>query len=71
MSDLIPVKSSNIDAIGWESDGKVLTVQFSNGTIYTYFDVPEATYTDILSAQSVGSTFASTVKGKYPYRRIK
>lgn len=71
MSDLVPVKSSNVNALGWDADGKVLTMQFSNGTIYTYFDVPEETYREILSAPSVGSTFASLVKGKYPHRRIK
>jgi hypothetical protein len=63
--DMVSVKSSNIAAVGYESERRMLRVQFSNGGAYDYRDVPPDVYEELKDASSVGSYFAKCVKGKY------
>ena len=66
--NMIPVSSSNIASIGYESG--TLYVAFNRGWLYAYSGVPESIYHELMSASSHGSYLASHVKGIYPYRRI-
>lgn len=66
--NMIPVSSSNISSIGYESG--TLYVAFNRGGLYAYSGVPEYVYRGLMSASSHGSYLASNVKGVYPYRRI-
>lgn len=65
---MIPVSSSNIASIGYESG--TLYVSFNSGGLYTYLGVPESVYLALMSASSHGSYLARHIKGIYPYRRI-
>ena len=58
---MIPVKSSNISAAGYE-DGKI-RIQFSNGTEYDYEGGAEL-FNDMLESKSVGKFFHQNIKGK-------
>ncbi len=60
---LTPVKSSNIDAIGFGNDG--LFVRFKGGSLYRYPAAPKSLYENMLKAESVGSFFASNIRGTY------
>jgi hypothetical protein len=60
-----PVKSSNVDAIGYR--GTTLYVRFKGGGLYTYEGVPSEVYHAGLAAESVGSWFSSAVRGKYAH----
>lgn len=59
-----PVKSSTIAAV--DHDGKRMTVQFHNGGIYDYPDVPKQLYDRMVSAhdggESIGKFFHANVK---------
>lgn len=65
---MIPVSSSNISSIGYESG--TLYVAFNSGGLYAYSGVPESVYNALMSASSHGSYLARHIKGVYPYRRI-
>ncbi len=39
----VPVSSSNLAAVGYDPAGKVLEIEFLNGSIYQYFNVPNHT----------------------------
>ena len=54
------VSSSNIASIGYDPMQMILEVEFLNGSIYQYYDVPEALYEGIMSASRTGSTSTST-----------
>lgn len=71
MSDLTPVESSLIAAIGYDEIEKELTVEFKKGGTYGYRPVPYAVYTAMMEAVSVGSFFLRNIKGQYPYSRMK
>lgn len=63
-----PVKSSNIASIGWNEF--VLQVEFNNGSVYEYMDVPYQVFQDLLSADSVGKHFNMFVKGEFSFTTI-
>lgn len=64
------VSSSNLSAVGYDVDNKLLHVQFKNGTIYEYRGVPEKIYTDLMSADSLGTFFNQNVRTTFPYSKI-
>jgi len=55
-----PVSSTNVSKIKWDSVTKELVVRFESGDTYTYDNVPEAVYNNIVDGE------AGTIKGKYP-----
>ncbi len=57
------IGSSHIRSIGWE-DGK-LEIEFNNGHVWTYADVPEGEYKAFTSASSIGKHFHSRIKNSY------
>ena len=63
-------ESSNIARFGYDANEGVLTIEFSKGGMYNYYDVPEATFTDMQAAQSKGKFHAINVKGKFRYARV-
>lgn len=66
----VPVDSSNIAAVGFDSTSETLEVEFKNGAVYQYFDVPERTYEELRDASSVGGYLASHVKGSFRFSKV-
>ena len=66
----IPVNSTNIASIGYDSSSMTLEVEFVSGGIYQYFDVPENVYNELMSADSHGTFLNRQIKGYYRYARI-
>ncbi|RXI46074.1 KTSC domain-containing protein [Clostridium tetani] len=64
------VSSSNVYSIGYDDSSSILEVQFNNGSIYQYSNVPYSIYQGLMSAASHGSYLHAHVKGIYLYRRI-
>lgn len=66
----IPVDSSDLNAVSYDSTSSTLFVKFNSGGTYEYYDVPESVYQDLMSAPSLGRFLASRIKGNYKYRQI-
>jgi len=67
----VNVVSSNIRSIGYDASARVLEVEFNNGTVYQYYDVPEELYDGLMAAESHGKFFASYIKkGGYRYAQV-
>lgn len=65
------VSSSNIASIGYDASDMILEVEFLNGAIYQYYDVPQSLYDGLMSASSHGSYLDAYVKkGGYRYCKI-
>lgn len=65
------VSSSNIASIGYDASDMILEVEFLNGAIYQYYDVPQSVYDGLMSASSHGSYLDAYVKkGGYRYSQI-
>jgi|WetSurSiteA1Bulk_404760.scaffolds.fasta_scaffold00048_25 uncharacterized protein len=56
------VKSSVIASVGW---APVLEVEFKNGGVYQYIDVPEDTFNELVSSKSKGKYLDAYIKGEF------
>jgi len=68
--DRIPVSSSNLVSIGYDPNQQTLEVEFQNGQIYQYFDVPETAHQELMAAASHGQYLGAYIKGAYRYARL-
>ena len=62
--------STNVASVGFDATTNVLEVEFNNGIVYQYFDVPELVYQQLMQASSVGQYLNSNIKGTYRYARV-
>ncbi len=64
------VSSSNLSSIGYNALQMVLEIQFKDGAIYQYFDVPQGVYFGLVSAPSHGKYFHANIEHNYRYARV-
>lgn len=67
---LVPVDSSNIEAIGHDSSAHELHVKFRNGGHYVYSDVHPLFYRQMLEAKSPGAFHAEKIKDVFAHRKL-
>jgi len=65
------VISSEIEWIGYEHKDRMLQVEFIDGPVYRYQEVPHSIFEEFLQAPSHGRYFESNVKDKFEHRRIR
>jgi hypothetical protein len=58
-------KSNNIARYGYRQRDTTLTVQFRNGMIYEYSNVPREIFEQMRHADSAGGFLAKNVKGQF------
>lgn len=71
---MIPVESSQIDAIGHDPRHNEMKVRFKNGGTYLYRNVTLGDFEALRKAESVGSHFSKVFKKdpvKYPYSKVE
>jgi hypothetical protein len=57
-----PVKSSNVESVGYDQEEKTLEVKFKSGGVYQYAGVQPEMYADLLAAESVGWFVSQVVR---------
>ena len=68
--DLIPVVSSNLAAVGYDSAVGEMHILFRSGREYVY-QVPYDLYDGLITAPSKGRYFAYRIRWRYRGRRIR
>jgi len=72
MMDRIPVSSSNIASVGYDPLSSILEIEFNNGSIYQYSEVPEHVYIGLVNASSKGKYLDQNIKKQgYPYTQVR
>lgn len=66
---MTPVKSSNINSIGYDADTKTLAVKFDGGGTYHYHNVPADIHLALEMADSAGKYLGEKIKGKYHFTK--
>lgn len=66
----IPITSSNIASVGYDENSQTLEIEFSNGSVYQYFDVPVNIYQGMMTSSSHGQYFLQHIKGIYQYNKV-
>jgi hypothetical protein len=59
------VQSTAIAKIGYSKRHHILEIEFVNGAVYRYFDVPLSVYRDLMSAESKARSYDSNIKKHY------
>lgn len=67
----IPVSSSNVKSVGYDEEESKLEVEFNNGSIYQYSNVPINKYSDLMNSSSHGKYFHRFIRDKYVTKRVK
>lgn len=70
MMERQPVTSSNLAEVGYDPDLETLEIQFKNGGVYQYYNVPAFINERFMTADSLGRFFNAEIKGHYPEAKI-
>ena len=68
---MIPVISSNVEALGHDEAGRRLIVKYRGGVLWEYDGVDRAKVDALLAADSVGSFLHREIRGKHDGRRVQ
>ncbi len=66
-----PVSSTNLASVGYDPGSKILEIEFRQGSVYQYSNVPKSVYHGLMNAASHGSFFHSHIRDRYPTTRIR
>ena len=60
------VQSTAIAKVGYSKRRHILEIEFVNGAVYRYSDVPLSVYHDLMSAESKARFYDSNIRKHYP-----
>ena len=60
-----PVESSAIAKVGYSKRRHILEIEFVNGAVYRYLDVPAMVYRALMAAESKARFYDSNIKRHY------
>ena len=63
-------QSSHLQSYDYDRDNQTLTVQFVNGAIYQYANVPETEFFNLAQSGGSGTYFHMKIRGNYPTMKI-
>lgn len=58
----VPVRSSNIASVGYDATARAMEVEFGNGGIYLYQEVPAELHERLMQSQSIGQFFHHAIR---------
>ena len=64
------IDSTAFLAIGYDESTQTIEIEFHDGDIYHYYDVPPVVHRDFLKAPSSGQYFAYFIKPTYSCRKV-
>jgi hypothetical protein len=69
--DAVAVESSAIARVAYDPPDASLYLEFRDGAICQYSNVPLAVYRDLIGARSKGAYFNRQIRPHYRFRRIR
>ena len=67
----IPIDSSSLKSIGYDSLEQTLEVEFQHGAVYVYLDVPQDVFEELKAAESKGRFFNSNIRSVYTHAKLR
>jgi Helicase HerA, central domain/KTSC domain len=64
------VSSSTIVSIGYDPGSETLEIEFQNGGIYQYYNVPQTIYQQLMESASKGQFLHAYIRNAFPYSRV-
>lgn len=66
-----PVESSALAAVGYSKRMRALEIEFRDGLIYRYLQVPPPLHRDLMEAESKARFYNKHIRGKYRALRVQ
>ncbi|HTC94907.1 MAG TPA: KTSC domain-containing protein [Terriglobales bacterium] len=66
----LPVDSSAVRSIGYDTKSLVLEIEYANGSVYDYYGVSPETYQEFCEADSMGAFINFRIKPNFQYREV-
>ena len=63
--DRQPVTSSSLASVGYDAEASVLEVEFTDGRVYRFLDVPEFLFRGLMLAPSKGVFYNRNIEDRY------
>jgi hypothetical protein len=67
----VPVESSALAAVGYSKKLRALEIEFRNGSVYRYLEVPLDVYEALLKAHSKARFYDENIRHKYRSQHVK
>jgi hypothetical protein len=67
----IPVESSALASVGYSKKLRALEIEFRNGSVYRYLEVPLEVYEALLNAPSKARFYDENIRHKYRSEHVK
>lgn len=64
------IQSSNLKRTEYDTETKIMLVEFNNGLVYSYEEVPHKVYTQFRMSESQGKFFAAEISKKYKFNKL-
>ena len=64
------VESSSLATVAYAADRSILEVQFRDGRIYQFIDVPAECADQLLASESKGAYFNRHIRNRFCYQRV-
>ena len=68
--NLVPVKSSNIQSVGYDPKTLVLEVKFNSGKHFRYLNVNPKVHDFLMQADSIGKYFSMHIRGHHTAEEV-
>lgn len=65
----VPVESSVLASV-YRHQLQLLEVEFHSGLLYQYFEVPQQSYIELLTAESKGAYFNANIRNRFSCKQI-
>lgn len=67
----VPLHSTTLATATYDASQSNLQLEFHDGAVYRYFQVPESLYHALLHADSHGLYFNRRIRGRFPYLQVQ
>ena len=67
---MVEINSSNLKKASYNTESKLLTVTFNNGSNYEYYEFPWDKFTKFRMSESQGKFLNTNINGKYNYKKV-
>ena len=65
------ITSPELSAVGYDPAHEILEVEFKNGAVYQFEQVPEYEFTAMLKAPLPAKYFNNYIRNDYEYKRVE
>lgn len=66
----VDITSSNLESASYDTESKILSITFNNGSIYEYYDFPWEKFIKFRMTESQGKFFRAEINGKYKFKKV-